>query len=71
MKRVLVINGHPDKESFCNSLTERYKRGADLSGAECAITNLTGLEFTEIIIINAIILDILRFYCILSISCTN
>ncbi len=49
MKRILIINGHPDKESFCNALAEKYKRGADLSGAECDIVNLTDLEFSPIL----------------------
>ncbi len=49
MKKVLIINGHPDKNSFCNSLAERYKRGADLSGVKCTITNLTDLEFSPIL----------------------
>ncbi len=49
MKKVLVINGHPDKESFCNSLAEKYKRGADSSGAECAIIDLTDLEFSPVL----------------------
>jgi hypothetical protein len=26
MKKVLIINGHPDKESFCFALAENYKK---------------------------------------------
>jgi putative NADPH-quinone reductase len=29
MKRILIINGHPDKESLCFALAERHKKGAD------------------------------------------
>jgi hypothetical protein len=33
MKRILIINGHPDKKSFCFALAEKYKKGADSVGA--------------------------------------
>ncbi len=49
MKRVLVIDGHPDKQSFCHSLAEKYKKGAELCGAECNVVHLTDLEFTPIL----------------------
>ncbi len=49
MKRILIINGHPDKESFCNSLAEQYKKGADSSGAKCDIINLIDLEFSPVL----------------------
>jgi putative NADPH-quinone reductase len=45
MKKILIINGHPDKESFCNELALKYKKGADTSGAECKLVNLVDLEF--------------------------
>lgn len=32
MKKILIINGHPNKESFCFGLEERYKKGADAGG---------------------------------------
>jgi NAD(P)H dehydrogenase (quinone) len=34
MKKILIINGHPDKESFNFALAEAYKKGAIASGAE-------------------------------------
>ncbi len=49
MKRILIINGHPDKESLCTSLAEKYKIGADKSGAECNIVNLIELEFSPVL----------------------
>jgi NAD(P)H dehydrogenase (quinone) len=49
MNRVLVINGHPDKESLCASLAGKYKIGANKSGAECDIVNLTDLEFSPVL----------------------
>lgn len=49
MKKVLVINGHPDKESFCYALAERYKKGADSAGAECKLVHLIDLKFNPIL----------------------
>ena len=49
MKKILIINGHPDKESFCFELAKRYKKGADFSGADCKIVNLTDLHFSPIL----------------------
>jgi NAD(P)H dehydrogenase (quinone) len=49
MKRILIINGHPDKESLCTSLAEKYKTGVDKSETECEIINLKDLEFSPIL----------------------
>jgi putative NADPH-quinone reductase len=45
MKNILVINGHPNKQSFCYALAERYKKGADTNGNNCRITHLADLVF--------------------------
>lgn len=45
MKKILIINGHPNKESFCFALAESYKKGADLSGANCKLIHLADLNF--------------------------
>jgi NAD(P)H dehydrogenase (quinone) len=45
MKQILIINGHPDKESLCAELAKSYQRGAEKAGAECKLVNLTDLEF--------------------------
>ena len=34
MKKILIINGHPNLESFCFGLAEAYKNGAIQAGAE-------------------------------------
>ncbi len=47
-KNVLIINGHPDKNSFCTSLAEQYKKGADLS-ADCKLINLIDLNFSPVL----------------------
>ena len=45
MKKILIINGHPDKESFCFALAESYKKGVELSGANCKLIHLADLNF--------------------------
>ena len=49
MQKILIINGHPDKESFCAELAKQYKNGADKSGAECNLINLTDLNFSPVL----------------------
>jgi NAD(P)H dehydrogenase (quinone) len=49
MKKILIINGHPDKESFCFALAESYKKGADSSGADCKLVHLIDLDFNPIL----------------------
>jgi len=49
MKKILIINGHPDKESFCFELAKQYKKGADFSKADCKIVNLIDLDFSPIL----------------------
>jgi len=49
MKNILIINGHPDKNSLCCSLAETYKEGCESNGANCTLVNLTDLEFDPIL----------------------
>jgi NAD(P)H dehydrogenase (quinone) len=49
MKKILIINGHPDKESLCFALAESYKKGADLAGADCTLIHLIDLDFNPIL----------------------
>lgn len=44
MKNILIINGHPDKESFCFALAESYKKGAEKSGVTCKVITLIDLK---------------------------
>lgn len=48
-KNILIINAHPDKESFCFALAERYKVGAYQSGAVVKIVHLIDLKFNPIL----------------------
>ena len=45
MKKILIINGHPDKESFCTALAGAYKKGAQSSGAEVKEIIVADLQF--------------------------
>ncbi|MDO6674604.1 NAD(P)H-dependent oxidoreductase [Tenacibaculum sp. 1B UA] len=45
MKKILIINGHPDKESFNFGLSEAYKTGAKKSTAEIQEINIRELNF--------------------------
>jgi len=49
MKNILIINGHPDKSSFCFALAESYKKGADTNGDNCQLVNLIDLKFNPIL----------------------
>lgn len=46
---ILVINGHPDPESFCAALSEAYIQGAADSGAEVRYLDLGKLKFDPIL----------------------
>ncbi len=43
--KILIINGHPDKESFNFGLSDAYKKGVKNSNAEVKEINIRELEF--------------------------
>lgn len=43
--RILVINGHPDSESFCAALSDAYREGASASAAELRMIDLSTISF--------------------------
>ncbi len=45
MKKVLIINAHPNKESFCNAIAEAYKKGALANGYEVKEIIIRELDF--------------------------
>ncbi|QXP59234.1 NAD(P)H-dependent oxidoreductase [Olleya sp. HaHaR_3_96] len=45
MKQVLIINGHPDKESFNYALSEAYIKGANKTNSIISQINIAELEF--------------------------
>jgi len=45
MKKILIINGHPNSESFNFGLYESYKKGALTAGAEIKEIAIKDLKF--------------------------
>jgi len=45
MKKILIINGHPNQNSFCFGIAEAYKEGASDSGAEVKEIIIRDLKF--------------------------
>ncbi len=45
MKKILIINGHPNAESFCFGIADAYKRGALCVGAELKEITIRELTF--------------------------
>jgi len=45
MKKILIINGHPNKNSFCFGIAEAYKKGASGSGDEVKEIIIRDLKF--------------------------
>ncbi len=45
MKQVLIINGHPDKESFNYALSSSYKDGANKTNSSISEINISDLNF--------------------------
>ncbi len=44
-KKILLINGHPDAESYNFALADAYIKGAKKAGAEIQIINIRALSF--------------------------
>lgn len=44
-KKILVINGHPRKDSLNFSLADAYIKGAETSGADVKLLNIVDLSF--------------------------
>ena len=49
MKKILIINGHPSKESFSLKLAKSYLSGAKKSGADVKELHLKDLRFDPIL----------------------
>ena len=45
MKKILIINGHPNPESFNFGIAESYKNGAIASGAQVETITIANLDF--------------------------
>lgn len=49
MKKILVINGHPDKESFNYALSNAYIKGANKTGVNPDVINIADLSFDPVL----------------------
>lgn len=49
MKRILIILGHPDKNSFCGEISSRYQTAAQSAGHHCKLLRLGDLQFNPIL----------------------
>jgi NAD(P)H dehydrogenase (quinone) len=45
MKKILIINGHPNKDSFCNALSEAYYKGSIANRNELKILHVREMQF--------------------------
>jgi len=45
MKQILIINGHPDKQSYNYALSKAYKEGANKTNAVITQINISDLDF--------------------------
>jgi len=45
MKKILIINGHPDPESYVKALSMAYYEGAESTNAEIQVINIGELDF--------------------------
>ena len=43
--KILVINGHPDPQSYCKALSESYTEGVRKSGGTVEMIDLSEIEF--------------------------
>lgn len=48
-KKILIILGHPAKESFCKSIANEYQKSASNAGHEVKLINLAELTFDPIL----------------------
>ena len=43
--RILILQGHPDTQSFCGNLALSYQQGAQSAGHECRLLHISELSF--------------------------
>ncbi|PZX18160.1 putative NADPH-quinone reductase [Breznakibacter xylanolyticus] len=48
-KKIVIINGHPDKQSLCYTLAESYHRGALSGGAQSQMLHLCEMTFNPVL----------------------
>jgi NAD(P)H dehydrogenase (quinone) len=45
MKNILIVQGHPDRESYCYALAHAYQSGAKNAGASVKLLHIGDMEF--------------------------
>lgn len=45
MKQILIINGHPDKQSYNYALSKAYLKGAGMTNSTLTLINIADLDF--------------------------
>jgi len=45
MKNILIIQGHPNSESYCKALADAYKKGAEEAGNSVELIQIGELDF--------------------------
>lgn len=48
MKKILLLNGHPNPKSFCNSIAKTYFDEAKKSGLDIVLVNIYDLKFDPV-----------------------
>lgn len=49
MRKILIINGHPDSESFCHALHQSYQKGSEAKGNEVKDITLSDMAFNPVL----------------------
>ena len=49
MKKILIINGHPEIKSLCTEIAMAYQKGAEYAGAECKLVHICELKFNPLL----------------------
>lgn len=48
-RKVLILQGHPNKDSYCAALAEAYRQGAEAAGHDVRLIQLIELQFDPIL----------------------
>ena len=48
MKKILILDGHPDSQSFCRAIADQYESGARAAGRTVTRLNIRDLQFDPI-----------------------